>query len=55
MRIRFAPNSPKAHYLEWKVGAPHVKLTPEQAKLITGNKSNLDVYEQIEPTTVKLP
>lgn len=50
----FAPNSTRPYAAEWPVGAPHVKLTKEQAKLITGNKSVTDVYEKLDVTSVNL-
>jgi len=51
----FQPNSSSFFAKEFKVGAEHVKLTKEQAKLITGNQSEVDVYQPIDQSTVVLP
>lgn len=49
----FKPTSREGYASKFPVGAPHVKLTPEQAKLITGNKSQVDVYEKFDYNTVQ--
>jgi hypothetical protein len=51
----FTPNGTKVHAAEWPVGATHVKLTKEQAQLITGKQcSHLDIYEKLGVDDVKL-
>jgi len=49
----FTPNSTKMWAKEYPVGANHVKLTPQQAKLITG-KLDLDVYKPLKDTDINL-